>query len=124
MGVAVILEDAQKLTPGNLVTLYEIDCTGIGGAIERYHNHNDGKIVWQGNFYEPWAIEGKNFERTGDSQQRNPTLQVGNIGADEQGEPIAGVVSASCKLVWVVVDQWARGRLPWRVLWLYRCGYV
>lgn len=96
MGVTVILEDAQKLTPGNLVTLYEIDCTGIGGAIERYHNHNDGKIVWQGNVYEPWAIEGKDFERTGDGQQPNPTLQVGNIGADEQGEPIAGVVSALC----------------------------
>lgn len=92
----MILEDAQKLTPGNLVTLYEIDCTGIGGAIERYHNHNDGKIVWQGNVYEPWAIEGRDFERTGDGQQPNPTLQVGNIGVDEHGEPMAGVVSALC----------------------------
>jgi len=92
----MILEDVQKLVPGNLVTLYEIDCTGIGGDIERYHNHNDGEIVWQGNAYLPWAIEAENFERTGDGQQPNPTVTVGNIGTDENGEPITGVVTALC----------------------------
>lgn len=92
----MILEDVQKLVPGNLVTLYEIDCTGIGGDIERYHNHNDGEIVWQGNVYYPWAIEAKDFERTGDGQQPNPTITVSNIGTDDEGEPITGVVTALC----------------------------
>lgn len=92
----MILEDVQKLVPGNLVTLYEIDCTAIGGDIERYHNHNDGVITWQGNEYHPWAIEAQNFERTGEGQQPNPTVTVSNIGVDDEGEPITGVVTALC----------------------------
>lgn len=92
----MILEDVQKLVPGNLITLYEIDCTAIGGEIERYHNHNDGEIVWQGEAYYPWAIEARDFERTGDGQQPNPSISVGNIGVDEHGEPITGVVTALC----------------------------
>lgn len=88
--------DIQKLTPGALVTLYEIDCVAIGGNIERYHNHNDGVITWQGNDYLPWAIEAKNFERTGDGQQPNPTVTVGNIGVDGNGDRITGVVTALC----------------------------
>ncbi|MCR4158841.1 phage minor tail protein L [Kerstersia gyiorum] len=92
----MILADVQRLVPGNLVTLYELDCTAIGGDIERYHNHNDGVIVWQGNAYHPWAIEATDFERTGDGQQPNPTLSVGNIGQDSEGRPIAGVVTALC----------------------------
>lgn len=92
----MILEDVQKLVPGNLVTLYELDCRAIGGDVERYHNHNDGVITWQGKQYQPWAIEARDFERTGDSQQPLPTLRVGNIGEDSSGEPITGVVSALC----------------------------
>jgi len=92
----MILEDVQKLVAGNLVTLYELDCTALGGSVERYHNHNGDVIIWQGNTYHPWAIEAKNFERTGDGQQPNPTLTVGNIGQDAEGNPITGVVSSLC----------------------------
>jgi len=92
----MILSDVQKLVAGNLVTLYELDCTALGGSVERYHAHNDGAIVWQGNTYHPWAIEARDFERTGDGQQPNPTLTVGNIGQDASGQPITGVVSALC----------------------------
>lgn len=91
----MITEDIQKLTPGNLVTLYEIDCRNIGGSVERYHGHNDGVIIWQGQSYYPWAIEGSNFERTGDMQQPLPELSVSNIG-EVDGEPITGVVTALC----------------------------
>lgn len=92
----MIYEDVQKLAPGNLVTMYEIDCRAIGGDVERYHNHNDGVITWQGQQYLPWAIEARDFERTGDSQQPLPTISVGNIGEDQNGKPITGVVSALC----------------------------
>ncbi len=92
----MILADVQTLTPGNLVTLYELDCTAIGGLVERYHNHNDGVITWQGNEYYPWTIEAKDFERTGEGQQPLPELSVGNIGEDGEGNPITGVVSALC----------------------------
>jgi len=92
----MILADVQKLVAGNLVTLYELDCQALGGGVERYHNHNDGVIVWQGTTYYPWAIEAKDFEHTGDGQQPNPTLTVGNIGQDADGNQITGVVSALC----------------------------
>lgn len=92
----MILEDVQKLVPGNLVTLFEVDCTGIDGGFERYHNHNDGVITWQGKEYHPWAIEARNFERTGEGQQPLPELAVGNIGVDAEGNPITGVVTALC----------------------------
>lgn len=92
----MINSDIQKLVPGNIVTLFEVDCTGIGGSIERYHNHNDGPITWQGKVYEPWAIKGENFERTGDGQQPFPSLKVSNIAAGPDGEQITGVVTALC----------------------------
>lgn len=92
----MILADVQKLTPGNLITLYEVDCRAIGGDVERYHNHTDSAITWQGHQYLPWAIEAEDFERTGEPQQPQPTLRVGNIGTDQNGEPITGVVSALC----------------------------
>jgi len=95
-GVATMCADVQKLVAGNLVTLYELDCRMLGGGTEHYHNHNDGVIVWQGQTYHPWAIEVRDFERTGDGQQPNPKLTVGNIGQDAHGNPIAGVVSALC----------------------------
>lgn len=92
----MIYEDVQKLEPGNRVTLFEIDCTRIGGAVELYHNHPHGEIVWQGKRYLPWSIEGVNFERTGDGQQPMPELSVGNIGQGANGAPISGVVTALC----------------------------
>ncbi len=91
-----VLDDIQKLVPGALVTLYEIDCTAIGGLVERYHNHTTGPITWQGNVFQPWAIEADNFERTGDGQQANPTVTVSNIGVDGSGNQITGVVTALC----------------------------
>lgn len=92
----MITEDVQSLTPGNLVELFELDARAIGGDIERYHNYMDGPIVWQGNTYQPWAIETQGFERTGDGQQPTPSLTVGNIGIDADGNEITGVVSALC----------------------------
>lgn len=91
-----IAEDIQKLTPGNLVTLYELDTTAIGGDVMRFHGHNDSVITWQGKDYTPWAIEANNFERNGSGQQPLPTMKIGNIGVDDNGNQITGVISALC----------------------------
>lgn len=92
----MILADVQALVPGNLVTLFEVDMTALGGMVERYHNHNDGVITWQGERFLPWAIEAKEFERTGDGQQPRPTITVSNIGVDELGNKVTGVVTVLC----------------------------
>ena len=55
-----------------------------------------GPIFWQGQRYEPWAIQAEGFEQVGEGQQPSPTLRVGNIGQDAQGRPLAGVISSLC----------------------------
>ncbi|RKP43793.1 phage minor tail protein L [Pararobbsia silviterrae] len=75
-----ITNDVQKLEPGALVTLFEVDASAIGGDLLRFHGHiGNPQIVWQGNTYTQWPIEASGFERTGDTQQPNPTVTVGNV---------------------------------------------
>lgn len=83
-----ITSDVQQLEPGNLVELFELDCTSIGGDVLRFHGHmQSGSIWWQGNEYSPWPITASGFERTGDAQQPAPTVTVGNVN---------GVIGAMC----------------------------
>ena len=75
--------DIQKLEPGALVELFELDASGIGGEILRFHGYMQvGPIFWQGQRYEPWAIQAEGFEQVGEAALA--TLRVGNIGQDAQ----------------------------------------
>lgn len=92
-----ILTDMQKLEPGAKIILYELDMTEIGGGTLLFHGYpQSGPIVWQANTYSPWSIQAEGFAKTGEGQQPNPTLRVGNIGQSEDGETIAGVISSLC----------------------------
>ncbi|AQS50718.1 phage minor tail protein L [Paenalcaligenes hominis] len=91
-----INDDVQGLSPGALVTLYELDLRDIGGDVMRFHGYQTGPVKFQGKTYSPWAIAAEGFERTGEPQQPMPTLSVGNIGKDTNGKPIAGVISSLC----------------------------
>lgn len=83
-----ITADIQRLEPGALVELFEVDATGIAGDMLRFHGYTQvGSIWWQGNEYSPWPIEGKGFARTGQGQQPAPRLSVGNVD---------GTISAIC----------------------------
>ena len=89
--------DIQKLEPGEVVELFEIDATAIGGPMQRFHGYAEsGTIYWQGNEFDAWAIEATGFGRTSEGQQPQPSLSVGNIGSDEAGNPVPGVISAIC----------------------------
>ena len=72
--------DLQKLEPGAEVRLYDLDLTIFGEEMLRFHGHNGGVIVWQGNEYYPWPLQATGFERTSQQPPR-PSLQVGNIDA-------------------------------------------
>jgi lambda family phage minor tail protein L len=92
-----IQSDIQKLEPGAIVVLYELDMTEIGGDVMRFHGYpQQAPIYWQGNEYTAWAIEAEGFEITGEGQQPAPTVSVGNIGLDVDGNSIPGVISAMC----------------------------
>lgn len=89
--------DIQKLEPGQQIELYELDATAVGGPHQRFHGYAEsGDIIWKGETYSPWAIEATGFGRTSEGQQPQPTLSVGNIGMDEDGKPIPGLISALC----------------------------
>lgn len=92
-----IYADVQKLELGADVRLFELDASGIGGTVQRFHGYTQiGPIWWQGNQYDPWAIKAEGFEQVGEGQQPTPTLSVGNIGQDADGTPRPGVISALC----------------------------
>lgn len=83
-----ITGDIQRLEPGALVELFELDATEIGADRLRFHGYTQvGSIWWQGNEYSPWPIEGKGFARSGQGQQPAPRLTVGNVD---------GSISAVC----------------------------
>lgn len=83
-----ITSDLQQLEPGDMIELFEVDCTAIGGDMLRFHAHlQSTSIFWQGNEYKPWPVQGAGFERTSDAQQPSPTLTVSDIN---------GTISALC----------------------------
>lgn len=82
-----VSEDVQKLEPGALVELFELDASEIGGDVLLFHaNTTQGLIFWQGREFSPWPMEASGFEITGD-QQPVPKLAVGNAN---------GSISAMC----------------------------
>uniref|UniRef100_A0AAU8GT61 Minor tail protein n=1 Tax=Pseudomonas phage PACT201 TaxID=3230130 RepID=A0AAU8GT61_9VIRU len=70
--------DVQKLEPGNLIRLFEVDATRLGGNLWRFHGHaQEGEIIWQGNVYEPIQITAKGFDIRGDGRPASPTPPTG-----------------------------------------------
>lgn len=92
-----IYAEVQKLDLEELVDLYKLDCTSFGGEILRFHGYEQlGSITWQGEQYEPWPIQIAGSEVVGEGPAPRPSLQVGNIGKDAQGNELPGVISALC----------------------------
>ena len=77
-----ILADIQKLDPGVLLELIEVDATVLGGSIIYFHagtNVLRAPVVWQGKTYSPWPVEASGFEWSGRGQLPTPHLKVANI---------------------------------------------
>jgi lambda family phage minor tail protein L len=82
-----VSQDVQKLEPGALVELYELDGAAVGADMFRFHGMTSvGSVWWQGNEYSPWPIRAQGFARTSD-RPPEPKLLVGNLD---------GSISALC----------------------------
>ena len=75
--------DIQTLAPGDLVVLFELDATNLGGQLFRFHAGTNGlrsAVYWRGNQYVPMPIEAAGFEANGKGQIARPTIKVANLG--------------------------------------------
>lgn len=76
-----IREEIQRLEVGEIVELYEVDATALGGEIYRFHGYGtEGVITWQGLEYSPWPIKASGFAMTGQGRMPTPKLSMGNVG--------------------------------------------
>lgn len=70
--------DIQKLEPGALIDLWELDASPCGGGVAYFQSVSQDFVLWQGASYAPWPIEATGFARTSD-QQPTPVMRVGDV---------------------------------------------
>jgi len=78
----VISSDVQKLNPGSLVELFELDATAIGGDVLRWHsgvNELGNDVVWKTLTYSRFPVQASGFERSGKGTLPRPKITVANI---------------------------------------------
>lgn len=72
----------QQLEADALIELFELDATGLGGSLFRFHAGTNAvlaSITWQSNVYTPFPIEAEGFTFSGRGQLPRPTLRVANV---------------------------------------------
>jgi phage-related protein len=85
-----VLQDIQKLDPGNLLTFYELDLTPCLGKFgqttaEKFYwvdgvSEIGNNIIWGGREYNRYPIQTSGFDKQGDGSIPRPRLIVANIG--------------------------------------------
>jgi lambda family phage minor tail protein L len=78
----MIETDVQKLSPGDIIDLFELDASSIGGSVFRWANdvnELDNDIVWNGDTYSRFPIEADGFEKSANGKSPRPTLRVANV---------------------------------------------
>lgn len=76
------MSDVQSLAPGQLVELFTLDATPVGGSLLRWHpgvNGLGGDVVFDGNSYTRFPVIASGFERSGFGKLPRPTLRVANV---------------------------------------------
>lgn len=74
--------DVQKLEPGSIVELFELDLTPFGGDLLRFHAGTNGllaNVTWDGNVYTAFPVAASGFEFNGQGQAPRPKLMVSNV---------------------------------------------
>ncbi|WP_143213047.1 phage minor tail protein L, partial [Acinetobacter baumannii] len=84
--------DFQKLEPGGLIHLYELDASSYGVGILRFHGHQQMEsIFWQGQEFEAISLDVSGLEMRSDGKASAPTLTIAN-----NLNGIQGAISAYC----------------------------
>lgn len=81
--MTTLAAELTKLAPSERIELFVVDASAIGGTVERFYNGTNAltqALVWQGNTYDPMAIQAEGFEVRADGSAPRPTIRVGNVG--------------------------------------------
>ena len=85
----MITLDNQKLEPGALIQLIELDGEARGMGILRFHAHQQSTpIIWKGEAYLPRPYETGGFGRSVEGNSSTPMLKISNID---------GTITALCR---------------------------
>jgi len=80
--VIPILKESEQLEQSPLVELWEIDLTPFGGELYRFCNQPNEKgeaVVWQGQKFEAYPVQGEGFELSGEGSSARPKLKLANL---------------------------------------------
>ena len=78
-----IATSVQELSPGDIITLVQIDLTPFGDSIYYFcdgTNELNGAVVWQGDMYAPLPITLDGFEIGSQGALPRPIMKISNIG--------------------------------------------
>jgi len=78
-----IKSQIQKLDPGAVVELFELDLTKLGGPVLRFHagtNKLSQPVVWKAEVYEPFPIKAEGFDLSTNGTLPAPIVTVSNVG--------------------------------------------
>ena len=78
---ADLTESKQKFQPGDLVELFELDLTDLGGGFLRFTSsaYTDQSILFDGLLYAPLPVEASGFQWDGTGPLPTPTLRISNV---------------------------------------------
>lgn len=79
----MIKSDIQKLNPGSIVELYQLDTTKAGDP-NTYYLHNGvnelgNSVVFDGNRYTRFPVIASGFDKTGQGPIPRPKVQIANV---------------------------------------------
>lgn len=76
-----ITADSQQPAPGELVVLFDLDATHLGGSIYRFvQGHLESSVVtWRGNQYSPIDVVAEGFEKSTEGALPRPKLRISNV---------------------------------------------
>ncbi len=77
-----IRDEVLRLTHSAPVELFVLDLTSLGGTVYRFCNwvnELSQPVVWQGQTYQPFPIEGSGWAKSGTGPLPRPTLRIADI---------------------------------------------
>lgn len=77
-----VASDVQKLTPGDIIEVFTLDASNLGGSIYNFHAGTNGlnaPVVLAGVTYSMWPIEASGFELKANGTLPTPNMRVANI---------------------------------------------